>query len=369
MRAGTTSGRVGGRRWAGRSGGLALVAVLGLLLAPATASAAPPDPQLSAAEQAADEAAAEVGRILEQTGEAQAQVTSAQDRAAAARDRYDRELAAHAAAREAAAAAEESARLAEREVGLARADVVAFARSSYMDGSTSPALQALVTSADVSQLMERAGFLDAVGEDRTDAVDRLATVQQEAADSSAAARAALTEAAAAEDQAATDLAEAERLEADARERAAAFQAEQATVQARLERSRAAVADLQAQQAAAAAAAEAAAAPAPAAPAPAAPAAPRTRSAPAPAAPPPVAAASGRNWDAVAKCESGGNWSINTGNGYYGGLQFSAGTWNGHGGTAYAPRADLATREQQIAVAEKVLASQGKGAWPTCGRNL
>ena len=79
--------------------------------------------------------------------------------------------------------------------------------------------------------------------------------------------------------------------------------------------------------------------------------------------------SGRDWDAVARCESGGNWSINTGNGYYGGLQFSTSTWTGYGGGAYAPRADLATREQQIAVAERVLAGQGKGAWPTCGRNL
>ena len=84
---------------------------------------------------------------------------------------------------------------------------------------------------------------------------------------------------------------------------------------------------------------------------------------------PASAASAETWDAIAQCESSGNWSINTGNGYYGGLQFSASTWAGHGGTAYAPRADLATREEQIAVGEAVLASQGKGAWPTCGRNL
>ncbi|TFV90054.1 hypothetical protein E4P38_04865 [Blastococcus sp. CT_GayMR16] len=77
----------------------------------------------------------------------------------------------------------------------------------------------------------------------------------------------------------------------------------------------------------------------------------------------------RDWNAVAQCESGGNWSINTGNGYYGGLQFSQSTWNAFGGGAYAPRADLAARAQQIAVAEKVLAVQGRGAWPTCGRNL
>ena len=82
-----------------------------------------------------------------------------------------------------------------------------------------------------------------------------------------------------------------------------------------------------------------------------------------------AQASSVNWDAVAKCESGGNWSINTGNGFYGGLQFTSRTWLAFGGGAYAPRADLAAKSQQIAIAEKVLAGQGAGAWPICGRNL
>ncbi|MBP0460861.1 transglycosylase family protein [Streptomyces montanisoli] len=71
------------------------------------------------------------------------------------------------------------------------------------------------------------------------------------------------------------------------------------------------------------------------------------------------------WNKVAACESTGNWGINTGNGYYGGLQFTRSTWDAYGGTAYAPRADLATRDQQIAVAEKVLEGQGPGAWPVC----
>ncbi|MEU8015488.1 transglycosylase family protein [Micromonospora parva] len=74
-----------------------------------------------------------------------------------------------------------------------------------------------------------------------------------------------------------------------------------------------------------------------------------------------------NWDAIAKCESGGNWKINTGNGYYGGLQFSQSTWAGYGGKKYAARADLASRGEQIAIAEKVLDGQGIGAWPTCGK--
>ncbi|WP_332888251.1 transglycosylase family protein [Streptomyces carminius] len=72
------------------------------------------------------------------------------------------------------------------------------------------------------------------------------------------------------------------------------------------------------------------------------------------------------WDEVAECESGGNWSINTGNGYYGGLQFSQSSWEAAGGTRYAPRADLAGKAEQIAAAEKLLDMQGPGAWPTCG---
>ncbi|GAA3181619.1 resuscitation-promoting factor protein RpfA [Streptomyces virens] len=83
----------------------------------------------------------------------------------------------------------------------------------------------------------------------------------------------------------------------------------------------------------------------------------------------ASAATASEWDAVAQCESGGNWSINTGNGYYGGLQFSASTWAAYGGTAYAASADQATKAQQIEIAEKVLAGQGKGAWPVCGTGL
>ena len=74
-----------------------------------------------------------------------------------------------------------------------------------------------------------------------------------------------------------------------------------------------------------------------------------------------ASAASVNWDAIAQCESSGNWSINTGNGYYGGLQFSSPTWLGHGGGEFAPRADLASPAQQIAVAERVLLTQRAGA--------
>lgn len=78
-----------------------------------------------------------------------------------------------------------------------------------------------------------------------------------------------------------------------------------------------------------------------------------------------ASAAGSVWDRVAACESSGNWSINTGNSFYGGLQFTRSTWLAYGGGQYASRADLATRAEQIAVAQRTLAGQGPGAWPVC----
>lgn len=76
-------------------------------------------------------------------------------------------------------------------------------------------------------------------------------------------------------------------------------------------------------------------------------------------------ANGGIWDAIARCEAGGNWAINTGNGYYGGVQFDQSTWERNGGLRFAPRADMATREEQITVAEVTRARQGWGAWPVC----
>ncbi|SIS04427.1 transglycosylase family protein [Williamsia sterculiae] len=80
----------------------------------------------------------------------------------------------------------------------------------------------------------------------------------------------------------------------------------------------------------------------------------------------TASADTHDWDAVAQCESGGDWSIDTGNGYYGGLQFDQSTWAANGGSG-SPAG--ASRDEQIRVAENVLATQGAGAWPVCGANL
>jgi resuscitation-promoting factor RpfB len=83
--------------------------------------------------------------------------------------------------------------------------------------------------------------------------------------------------------------------------------------------------------------------------------------------PPVT--NGGTWDSLAKCEAGGNWAINTGNGFYGGVQFDQNTWERNGGLRYAARADLATREEQIAIAEVTRARQGWGAWPVCSGRI
>ena len=86
-------------------------------------------------------------------------------------------------------------------------------------------------------------------------------------------------------------------------------------------------------------------------------------------PQPKLSNNGLNWDGVASCESGGNWSDNTGNGYYGGLQFDISTWDANGGAQYASRPDLATREEQISVATTLYDSAGSSPWPVCGSHL
>lgn len=107
----------------------------------------------------------------------------------------------------------------------------------------------------------------------------------------------------------------------------------------------------------------------AAPAPQPAAAPASKPIARPTAAPAPSVAGGSTWDRLAQCESGGNWAINTGNGYYGGLQFNQGTWASNGGTAYAPSAHLATREQQISIAERVAAGRGFAPWPACAAKL
>jgi hypothetical protein len=324
-----------------------LVAVLAAVAVPGTASARPAD--LGTAQQAADDAAGQVARLLVQLGDAQAAADSAHAQAEAARAAYDATRANHEAAQAAATSAQAAAQQAEQDLAGARAAVAAFARSSYISGSTSPGLQAVLSADGPEQLLERAALLDAAGQNRSDVVGEMTDARQQATDAAAAARSALDDAAALEQQAAGALATAEQVEASAQRTVADVQAQQAATQSRLEQTRATIVELQSQQAAAE---QRAVVPPPSAPS-----------------PPPSAPSGGHDWDAVAQCESGGNWSINTGNGYYGGLQFSQSTWDSFGGGAYASRADLASKSEQITVAERVLDAQGPGAWPTCGRSL
>jgi hypothetical protein len=343
-----------------RLAGVGIAAAIGLGVAPGTASAAPSNPsdgQFSTAQQAADDAAAQVAQILTHVGAAQEAVDAAHIDAAAALGRYEGERARHESARATADRAQAAAQAAQHDLAVARDDVAAFARSSYMLGSTSPDLHALLTSAGPAQMLERAALLDAAGARRSDVMDQVAFRQQQAADTAAVARTALAEAAAGEEQAAAALAVADQMETEARQSAAAFQEQQAAMQADLEEARSTLVSLQRQTTAV----QPAAAPPSSSPS--------TGSTGGSSSGGPAPVTPTHDWNAVAQCESGGNWSINTGNGYYGGLQFSQSTWDAFGGGAHAPRADLATPGQQIAVAEKVLAVQGPGAWPTCGRSL
>jgi hypothetical protein len=84
---------------------------------------------------------------------------------------------------------------------------------------------------------------------------------------------------------------------------------------------------------------------------------------------PADAVTTRTWDRLAQCESSGRWHINTGNGYYGGLQISRSTWRGFGGARYASLPNRASKAQQIRVAERIKRAQGWGAWPTCSRRI
>jgi hypothetical protein len=277
-------------------------------------------------------------------------VDAARAEAAAARGRHEGTLASYRSVQATADAAQAAAAQAQIDLAAARAGVAAFARSSYMTGTFSPGLQALLTSAGPAQMLERAALLDAAGSRRSDVLTQVAVVQAQAAEAATAAQSALAEAAALEQEAAAALAAADRIEGEARRTAATFEAQQVAMQAQLQEARTTLVELQRRRT-----------PAPQV------AAPPSAPVAGPAGPP--SAGPAHDWSGVAMCESSGNWSINTGNGYYGGLQFSPTTWTAFGGLAYAPRADLATPAQQIAVAEKVLVVQGPGAWPTCGALL
>jgi peptidoglycan hydrolase CwlO-like protein len=346
------------RRPSSRAAVAALVA--GVVLA---GTGAPASADEDDARQVLEQAAAAVSRSLEEIGAAQAAVETAEARVAELRAEARATQRAYEQAHRDALAADAAARAAQEDLAAAQDAVAAFARSSYMSGSTSPTLEGLLAADSAQDLVDRAVLLAAVGEHRSDALDGNREAQRSSDAARTAARTAETRARVLQEAAQASLADAESARADAAQDLAGLQRRQRTAADRLQEARTALVALQTQPAPA---------PAPTAPSASRPSPQPTEPSGTPAPPAPVSPAPsspGHDWDAVALCESGGNWSINTGNGYYGGLQFSASTWAAHGGLTYAPRADLASRAEQIAVAENVLASQGAGAWPTCGRAL
>ena len=278
-------------------------------------------------------------------GAAQAAAEDATARAASAQAEVDTMQRAAAAARVAAEAAAAEAQRAETDLAGARDAVARFARSSYMSGSSSPLLESLLTSSGPAQIVQRAALLDAAGSYRSTAVSAASTARQRAVETQTDARAALTEADRLQDAAQAELASAEgaRTAADAGGGRSPGPAERCLRTSSVRRGpRWWTCRSNGTQRSERPGRR-----------------PRRRHPPAEEVRPPVrrrrgAAPSAHDWNAVAQCESGGNWSINTGNGYYGGLQFSASTWQAFGGGAVR----AARRPRHPGAADR---SRGEGA--------
>lgn len=229
-----TSGSL--RRAAMRAGGTAIAAALFLGLTPAVADAAPrrpSDSEIAGAKAQADAVAARIGELNGQLAGAQAVVDDARAQALIALDEFQATEEAAAAARSHAEAAAASAAAATAELGVARSDVVAFARRTYMQHSTSPGATALLTAGSPAQLIERAALLEAAGEHRSDVLVRVTVLQQEATAADVVARAAAVEADSLQQQAQTALEVARTAEVDARAQQAELVSQQAAVQAEL----------------------------------------------------------------------------------------------------------------------------------------
>jgi cell wall-associated NlpC family hydrolase len=227
--------RTGGRSVRRTAGAVALAAAC-LVLAPGIAAAAPTNPsdsQISAAQQAQDTAAQQVGVLSAQLASAQAQVDAANAASAIALDAFQGKQADYEAAQATAESAAAASRKADADLADARAAIADFARTSYMHGSTNPGMQALMTAGGPAQMLERAALLDAAGDHRADVVVQVTVAQEQATAADVAAQTALAAAATLKQQAADALAAAEQVEAGARQQAAAFASQQAAVQAQL----------------------------------------------------------------------------------------------------------------------------------------
>jgi len=264
-------------RTAGTAVALGIVAALAVGLTPSVAAAAPSNSQIAAAKAAADALTNQIGALSNQLHDAQAAVDAAHSRSALALDDFQAKQAAYEQAQQQADAAAAAATQATAALGAARADVIAFARSSYMQGSTYPGAQALLTAATPSEMIERAALLEAAGGHRSDVVVRVTVLQQQATATEAVARTTLADAGTLKEQATAALAVATDAEISARAQAADLNTQQAQVQAELATAQQQLTTMIGQKAAAdRVAAMAPPAPKPAAaPAPSAPSAPTT----------------------------------------------------------------------------------------------
>ncbi|WP_089334899.1 C40 family peptidase [Blastococcus mobilis] len=231
--AGTRSRRV---RTALRVGGVAVAAALTFGLTPSVAQAdprRPSDSEIAAAQAAADAVATRIRELSDRLTAAQDVVDAAQADAAIALDEYQATQAAYLVAQQEADAAAAEAAQATADLDAARTDVIAFARRSYMQGSTYPGAAALITAADPGELIQRAALLEAAGAHRSDVFDRVTVLQAQAAEAETVARTSVETAAGLQEHAAAALAVAKAAEVDAREQAAALTTEQAQLETEL----------------------------------------------------------------------------------------------------------------------------------------
>jgi cell wall-associated NlpC family hydrolase len=246
-------GRRAGARLARRAVGVAVAATICLAVAPGVAAASPTNPtdgEISAAQQTKDAAAQQVGVLSAQLVTAQAQLDAARAESAIALDGFQATQAEYEAAQATAEVATAEARRADAALADSRAQVAQFARASYVQGSTSPGLAAVLGSGGPAEMLERVALLDAAGRHETDVLAQVTVAQQQAAAADATARTALTAAEALKQKAADALAAAEQLEAGARSQAAAVAVQQSAVQAQLDQAQQALLGLEGARAAA-----------------------------------------------------------------------------------------------------------------------
>jgi cell wall-associated NlpC family hydrolase len=223
----------GGVRTALRLVGTAVAVAVAVGLTPALAVAAPSDSQIAGARAVADAVAGRISALSKQLTEAQDVVATAHDQASIALDEYQAMQDAYVVARQKSDAAAAASAQATADLGVARDQVVAFARRSYMDGSTYAGAAALITAADPGELIQRAALLEAAGSHRSDVLAQVTVLEEQATATEAVARTSLAAATALQKHAATALARAQEAEVSARAQAAALAAQQEPLKAQL----------------------------------------------------------------------------------------------------------------------------------------